>query len=489
MKTSKLFAAASAMVLALGASACDSGLTEINENPNDPEVVPADNVFANGVSSAVNRAFGANFNATLTGLWAQHLAKIQYIDEDRYDLRDQAVNNHWTGFYSVPLNDFQDVVNSGKNNNRPNVEAQGLVMRSWLFQILTDVWGDIPYSEALRGTGEARIVTPKYDTQEAVYNGILADLKRANDIVGAGVAVEDGDLIYGGDMPSWKKFANSLRLRAAMRLSNVNPTLARTEAAAAIAAGVFTSNDDNAILHYTSSAPSQSPIYLNQLGYGGQRDDHGVAATMVNTLKGLNDPRLAVYAQPAPGDKQYRGAPSGPADKDAAVLNTISRLGEYFLQADWPAPLMTYAEVLFLRAEAAQRGWVAGDAAALYNAGIRASLEMYESDAGQQLISEASIAAYLAQPSVAYNGLTSIWTQKWIALFMNGPEAYAEVRRTNTPTLTPASGSIIGPKIPVRIFYPTNEESYNKENLQAAVARNGGQGIPEGMLTPLWWDK
>jgi hypothetical protein len=355
MKTSKLFAAASALVLALGASACDSGLTEINENPNDPEVVPADNVFANGIASGVGRAFGANFNMTLTALWAQHMAKIQYIDEDRYDLRDQAVNAHWTGFYSVPLQDFQDVVNSGADNNRPNVEAQGLVMRSWLFQIMTDVWGDIPYSEALRGTGEARIVTPKYDTQEQVYNGILADLKRANDIIGAGAAINDGDLIYDGDMPSWKKFANSLRLRAAMRLSQVNPTLARTEAAAAIAAGVFTSNADNAVLNYTPSAPSQSPLYLNQIGFGGSRDDHGISATMVNTLKALNDPRLPVYAQPAPVDKQYRGAMNGPSDANAPVLNTISRLGTYFLRADWPAPLMTYAEVLFLRAEAAQR--------------------------------------------------------------------------------------------------------------------------------------
>lgn len=486
MRTSKLFAAASALVLALGASACDAGLTEINENPNDPEVVPADNVFANGTSAAVSRAFGANFNMTLTALWAQHMAKIQYIDEDRYDLRDQAVNTHWTAFYAGPLRDFQDVVNSGKANSRPNVEAQGLVMRSWLFQIMTDAWGDIPYSEALQGTGETRIVTPKYDTQEQVYTGILADLKRANDIItGGGQAVAAGDLIYGGDVAHWKKFANSLRLRAAMRLSQVNPTLARTEAAAAITAGVFTSNDDNAMLHFTESAPSQSPLYLNQLGYGGQRDDHGVSATMVNTLKALNDPRLPVYAQPAPSDGQYRGAMNGPTDANAAQINTISRLGEYFLSADWPAPLMTYAEVLFLRAEAAQRGYVAADAAGLYREAIRASMEMYD-------IPTATINAYLTQPSVAFNsatGLTQIAQQKWIALFMNGPEAYAEVRRLNAPVLAPASGSVIGPRIPVRIFYPTNEESYNKANLEAAVARNGGQGIPEGLLTPVWWDK
>lgn len=483
MKTSKFFAAASALVLALGAGACDAGLTEINENPNDPETVPADNVFANGISSGVGRAFGANFNMTLTALWAQHMAKIQYIDEDRYDLRDAAVNAHWTAFYSGPLRDFQDVVNSGKDNNRPNVEAQGLVMRSWLFQILTDAWGDIPYSQALQGTGEARIITPKYDTQEQVYNGILADLKRANDIItGSGQAVADGDLIYHGDVALWKKFSNSLRLRAAMRLSQVNPTLARTEAAAAIAAGVFTSNADNAMLQFTASAPSQSPLYLNQLGYGGQRDDHGVSATMVNTLRTLNDPRLPVYAQPAPVDKQYRGARNGPTDAEAAQINTISRLGTYFLRPDWPAPLMTYSEVLFLRAEAAQRGFVAGDAAALYNAAVRASLEMYG-------VSAANITAYMAQPSVAYAGLASIAQQKWIALFMNGPEAYAEVRRLNSPALTPASGSVIGPRIPVRIFYPTNEESYNKANLAEAVARNGGQGIPEGLLTPVWWDK
>lgn len=485
MKTSKYLAAASALVLALGASACDEGLTEINENPNQPEQVPADNVFASGVSSSVSRAFGANFNMTLTALWAQHVAKIQYIDEDRYDLRDQAVNAHWTGFYSGPLRDFQDVVNSGVATTRPNVEAQGLVMRSWLFQIMTDVWGDIPYSEALQGVGEKPIITPKYDSQEEVYAGILRDLKRANDIIGSGAALTSGDLVYEGNTNAWKRFANSLRLRAAMRLSQVNPTMARTEAAAAIAAGVFTSNEHNAMLRFTATAPSQSPLYLNQAGYGGQRDDHGVSATMVNRLKALNDPRLPVYAQPAPLDKEYRGAQNGATDKEAAQINTISRLGTFFLRPDWAAPLMTYAEVLFLRAEAAQRGYVAGDAGALYAAGIRASMEMYG-------VSEASITAYMAQPSVAFNaatGLNQIAQQKWIALFMNGPEAYAEVRRLNSPALTPASGSVIGARIPVRIFYPSNEESYNKTNLQAAVARNGGQGIPEGLLTPVWWDK
>jgi hypothetical protein len=206
---------------------------------------------------------------------------------------------------------------------------------------------------------------------------------------------------------------------------------------------------------------------------------------MVNRLKALNDPRLPVYAQPAPLDKEYRGAQNGATDKEAAQINTISRLGTFFLRPDWAAPLMTYAEVLFLRAEAAQRGYVAGDAGALYAAGIRASMEMYG-------VSEASITAYMAQPSVAFNaatGLNQIAQQKWIALFMNGPEAYAEVRRLNSPALTPASGSVIGARIPVRIFYPSNEESYNKTNLQAAVARNGGQGIPEGLLTPVWWDK
>ena len=485
MKTSKFLAATSALVLALGASACDEGLTEINQNPNEPEQVPADNVFANGISAGVGRAFGANFNMTLTGLWAQHVAKIQYIDEDRYDLRDQTVNAHWTGFYSGPLRDFQDVVNSGVATTRPNVEAQGLVMRSWLFQIMTDVWGDIPYSEALQGVAATPVITPKYDTQEQVYTGILRDLKRANDIIVAGAALSNGDLVYKGNTDAWKRFANSLRLRAAMRLSQVNPALARTEAAAAIAAGVFESNEHNAMLQYTASAPSQSPIYLNQLGWGGQRDDHGISATMVNALKGLNDPRLPVYAQPAPSDKQYRGAQNGATDKEAAQIVTISRLGTFFLQPDYAAPLMTHAEVLFLQAEAAQRGYVADNAADLYARAIRASMQMYG-------VSSADTEAYLAQPSVVYNagtGLQMIAQQKWIALFMNGPEAYAEVRRLNSPALTPASGSVIGARLPLRIFYPTNEESYNKANLQAAVARNGGQGIPEGLLTPVWWDK
>jgi hypothetical protein len=487
MKTSRFLTATSALALALAAGACDQGLTDLNENPNEPEQVPADNVFANGTYAAVGRAFGANFNMTLTGLWAQHVAKIQYIDEDRYDLRDQAVNAHWTAFYSGPLRDFQDVIEKGVAEDRDNVEGQGLVMRSWTYQVMTDVWGDIPYSEALKGTAEAPVITPKYDSQEEVYNGILADLKRANDIMGAsaGMPVTSGDLIYKGDVAAWKRFANSLRLRAAMRLARVAPAKAQAEAQAALAAGVFTSNAHNAMLGFTAAAPSQSPLFLNQLGYGGGRDDHGVSRTMINTLTSLNDPRLKVYAEPAASDGAYRGMANGVADKDQVQFNTISRIGSYFLQPDWAAPVMTYAEVLFLRAEAAQRGWVAGSAADLYAQAIRASMTMYG-------ISAAEIDAYLAQPSVAYNaaqGLQMIAQQKWIALYMNGPEAFAEVRRLDAPTLAPAAASVIGARLPARVFYPTNEESYNKANLAAAVARNGGQGIPDGLLTPVWWDK
>lgn len=486
MRKSRLSVTASILALTLGVGACDEGLTEINQNPNAPEDVPASNLFAQGIFSSVSRAFGANFNMTLTDLWAQHVAKIQYIDEDRYDLRDATVNTHWNGFYSGPLRDFQGVIEKGEAQNLPNVEAQGLVMRSWLFQILTDVWGDIPYSEALKGTAETPVIAPVYDPQQQVYAGIFSSLTEANSMINAGgVALDQGDLVYGGDMTKWKRFANSLRLRAAMRLAAVDPAKARTEAAAAVAAGVFQSNADNASLGFTTSAPSQNPLYLNQLGFGGQRDDHAISATIVDTLKSFGDPRLSVYAAPASSDGTYRGMKNGVPDAQKVPLSTVSRVNPRFFQPNAPARLQTYAEVLFLQAEAAQRGWIAGDAATLYRNGIRAAMEMYG-------VPAAEIDAYLAQARVQYNpatGLQQIALQKWIALFMNGPEAFAEVRRTNFPQLTPAAGSVIGARIPSRIFYPSDEQSYNLDNLKAAVDRNGGMGIPQGLLTPVWWDK
>lgn len=484
--------AAPALALALAAAACDKGLTELNVDPNNPPFVAAPSILPEAEQAAVNRALGSNFNLTMMGLWSQSYAKIQYIDEDRYALRSTTIDNHWDGFYSDALQDFKTIVEQGDSMSRPNWSAIGTIMQQWTFQIVTDTWGDVPYSEALQGEANTR---PKYDAQKDIYYGMLSRLAAATgmiDVAATGGTTCDAnhpthcsfgseDAIYGGDMAAWRRFSNSLRLRMAMRISNVDPTKAKAEFLAALAApgGVFTQNGHNAALHYTGAVPSDNPIYA--VFHEGQRYDQVIAKATVDSLLHLSDPRLQVYADPAPngcaGGGVYCGWQNGSTSGPAPNFFALSPIGAAFKENPAaPSVMMTWAEVLFLRAEAAARGWTAEDPATLYRDGIRASMEQYG-------IGESAINAYLAQPSVAYAGLKSIYLQKWIALYGNGPEQFASWRREHYPGLTPAAASS-EQKVPYRVFYPASEQSTNQENWSAAVAANGGGTLYD---KPVWW--
>jgi hypothetical protein len=474
---------APALALALGAAACDNGLTELNVDPNNPPYVAAPAILPEAEQAAVNRALGSNYNLTMLGLWSQSFSKIQYIDEDKYRLRSTTIDAHWAGFYGDALEDFQKIIEQGDSLAHPNWTAIGTIMQQWTFQIVTDTWGDVPYSEALLGPANT---TPKYDPQKDIYYGMMAKLTTASSIIQpGGVSFGGEDAIYTGDMVAWRKFSNSLRLRMAMRISNVDPTKAKAEVLAALAApgGVFTSNADNAALHYSGSVPSDNPIYA--VFHEGQRYDQVISKTVVDSLTRLNDPRLAVYADPAPngcaGGGVYCGYPNGTVT--ASDFAALSPIGAAFKENPAaPSSMMTLSEVLFLKAEAAAKGWIAGDPADYYRQGIRASMEQYG-------ISNAAITAYLAQPSVAYQGLRSIYMQKWIALFGNGPEQFASWRREtvnggqHAPFLTPAPNGT--PSVmPYRVFYPASEQSTNSDNWTAAVAANGGGTLNDKRV---WW--
>jgi hypothetical protein len=466
------------VVALIALAGCDSGLTGVNEDPNNPTSVDATYLLPNAITGAVGSTLGTNLHMDLTALWVQHYAEDQYSTEDRYDLADSKVSGIWSDFYAGPLEDLHQIIEQGQTANKPNVAAVGLILRSWTFSILTDLWGDIGFSEASQGTDEGGALTPKYDAQSEVYDSLLADLTVAPTLMNTTTPViTSGDLLYGGDLDKWTRFANSLRMRLAMRLSNADPAKAQQEFAAAYAAGGFTSNDDNAQLIYAGDGTWDYPIF----DYQKSRDDHAISATMVDTLKSLSDPRLALYANEN-SDGNYAGMPNGYDDSHAIRLDTISRLGTYFASATTPAVLMSYGELLFLEAEAAERGWISGNAADLYDQAITASMQQLGIDQG-------AIDAYLAQPRVAYaggaDGLRQIALQKWIALFGNGPEAYAEWRRTGVPNLVAGPDAYNDGRIPVRLPYPTIEQALNGANLAEAISRQGG----DDMNQPVWWDK
>ncbi|MBT8398669.1 MAG: SusD/RagB family nutrient-binding outer membrane lipoprotein [Gemmatimonadetes bacterium] len=466
--------------LGLASAACSDGLTDINVNPNGPTAVPVATLIPTSIQGAVNKAFGTGEMLQHSGIWAQHFAQIQYPDEETGNVRDSRMNGYWDGYYIGALKDIQTVIEIGAEDGHVNAQGVGMIWKSWIFHIITDFWGDIPYSQALNGEEN---VIPAYDAQADVYAGLLADLTAgAGMLSSAGQDFGGGDLIYGNDFTKWRKFANSMRMRLAMRMSEVNPGTAQSAFVAAYQAGGFTSNDDNAMLQWTG-APYENPFYENYLG----RDDNSISMKMVETLKDLNDPRLPLYAEPAASDGEYRGHENGLDDVPAGVsLADISRIGNFWRRdgAATPSMIMTYSEVLFLQAEAAARGWIAGDAEALYMDAIEANMNQYDAQGAGP--SNAEIADYLASAEVAYTGIDDIHLQKWIALFMNGSEAWANVRRVGVPDLPVGADLTWLGKIPVRFSYPSDEQSLNNASLQAALSAQG-MSAPD-LVTRVWWD-
>ena len=487
-------------VLALAtAVACSTDLTALNQNPNNPTTAPAGPVFTGATRSAIGTFQGSFNTLSMTSLFAQHIAQIQYIDEDRGHIRPTTLNSLFNGLYVGPLEDYTKIIDG--NPTLPSTSQPALIMREWIFQNMTDLWGDIPYSEALKGDASTPNFKPTYDAQQTIYNGMIANLKSAATALAGGNSAADpglgnADPIYKGDVTKWIKLANSLRARMAMRLSQADPAKAQAELTSALA-GAFTSNADNAKLNWPGDGVYDNPWASNF----STRDDHRVSKTLIDQLVSTNDPRLPIFAQPTKADPTvYAGMQNGLDNTfTATYFNTTSRPGTIFYPGATtygtfgtsagkatPSYIMTYAEVSFLKAEAAMRGWggfTAAQAATFYNDGVTASITQWGGTAAQA-------ATYLAQASVAFNpttGLQQIGTQKWIALFTQGTEAWSEYRRTGFPTtITPGPKMYSDtPGIAMRLLYPPAEQAVNQAGLDAAIARQGA----DLTTTKVWWDK
>jgi hypothetical protein len=474
-----------AAALALIVGAC-SDLTSINRNPNAPTDVDAQFLLPQAIRSAVENTYGRMLLAH-TSIWSQHTAQIQYPDEEQGHVRTETMQGFWNNYYAGSLRDIQAVIDKGVATSRPNVEAVGLIWKTWIFHQITDLWGEVPYSEALRA--EEGITTPVYDTQQAIYTDMIETLKDAEALLDpAGVGFGAGDILYGNNFNRWRSFSQSLRMRLAMRLSEVDAATAQAEFVAAYNAGAggFQSNADNAMLQWPGP-PYEQPLFENWQG----RDDDGMSATMIDTLVSLNDPRLELYAERilSHPDSGYRGLQNNHATPPLSI-GAYSRIGNFWRSdgAATPTAIMTYSEVLFLEAEAAERGWIPpAVAATLYANAIRANMTQYSAPNAP---TATEIDDYVVQARVVYvpgaAGLEQIALQKWLSLFMQGSEAWANQRRTDMPTLVPGPDlDIAVTRIPVRFSYPPGEQSLNAANLSAAVTRQGG-GLD--LITTVWWD-
>ncbi len=498
----------SSLLLTTGAFVVVAGcnndkLTSVNNNPNAPTSAPPTALFTNAVQSSVGNWLGSGYDLRDIGLIVQHFAENQYISNDRYGgVGPSSLQANWNNAYANDLEDYQQVVRAGMAGNVPGLWAPALIMQQWEFEFLTDNWGDIPYSQALEADSSSAILNPAYDTQQAVYTGIFANLaKAASALSGASDTLKTSDPIYAGAPAKWQKLANSLHARAAMRIVNVDAATAGKELSAAFGGpgGTFTSNADNAQLNWPGDNIFNNPWAVNFAS----RDDDRMSKTLIDTLNHYNDPRVKIYAMPAAATGTYAGQPNGLTNAQAvAYSDSSSRPGAIFYPGPvaygtgnyggnggaQPSYVMTYAELSFIKAEAAERslgGLTPAQAAGFYTAGVTASMQQWGVTDG------AAISAYLAQPAVAYKGgtagLKQIALQKWIALYSDAGQAWFEWRRTCVPNLTIARNPLL-PYIPRRLVYPTSENGSNSPAVQAAVARLGG-GVGDKNNALVWEDK
>ncbi len=477
---------------------CDEGFEELNDNPNEPELVPPATLFPLAVREAAQRIHGhstRNERLNLDGgmLWMQYFARNQYVNEgDTYNPAATLRAGTWDGFYTESLVNLQTVINltgdpTGQYGN-PNYSAAALIMREYVFSIVTDTWGAIPYTQALEGSTGGNLA-PVYDSQAEVYAGILANLKTASDQLDpAGMAI-DKDILFNGDVMLWKKFANSLRLRLANRQAARVPGESQAIFAEIMGNPLqypIVTAEDEALYFYPTARQSgeNSNSWYETMVIGG-REDWSISTTLIAAMAdgegNATDPRLEVYAEPAlAGDYagKYAGAPNGLPEGDAvAYYTTASRPGARFVTETQPFPLITFSEISFILAEATLDAdyTSTGSATAYLGAGINASFKQYGLTTPE---------GYLAKLSTDKE---TVLTEKWKALFQQGIEAWTEYRRTGYPVLpAPDPRAVMENegKVPRRLRYPESEYSLNGANVAAGVSLNGG---PDNKLTELWW--
>jgi hypothetical protein len=487
---------------------CTKNFEEINTDNNNPTLDKAapDMLLTNIIESLTDRVQEIFFGEEMGNCWVQQQAKVQYTDEDRYIYRTSVVNISWTSLYAASGMDVQTLYNVAVERQHDNYKGVSLVLKAYIASLITDLWGPVPYSQAWTGSGNS---SPAYDSQESIYMDLLAKLDTANMLLDPDGAPILGDILYDNDIMKWKKFANSLKLRLLLRMSGRNSGMATSEMGKIVGNPatypIFEANDDNAALQYLGSAPNNHPVNENRK----TRDDHRVSKTIID-IQWTNSPyvdwRVTLYAELS-GNNTYEGMPNGLTSSQAASYNengikNTSKLGNYFTAATCPGMLMSFAELKFILAEAAHKGFIPGGdtkAGEYYLEGIMTSYAQF----GDDLIEAVDYNFGLPSPtwdtdSLALdfyandvwgwdpaNAMELIGTQKWVATFDQGLQSFIEWRRIGYPMLVPAAEGMNNGKIPVRFPYPTDEAARNPSNLAEGISLLGG---PDDLNTRVWWD-
>lgn len=473
------------------ATACVDDITSLNVNPKAYQsgLVPEGPFFANASRNVVDVVtYGMAFK-----IWSQQFAETTYFTTSNYTLTDVG-SGFWSTLYQSVLNDFKESKKILLENPSfyegvdKNKLAQLEIMEVYTYSLLVTTYGDIPYAGALNSGLKSQALdpenlTPEYDDGEEVYYDLLdrldaaiADLDPGVDNGGA-LGFGESDLIFGDDITLWIKFANSLKLRMGMFISDSNPSLAKSVVESISMSDLIASNDEIAQLQYLGTTPNTNPIWVGLIQSG--REDYVASNTMMDMMQepAFDDPRIPEYYTL----DNYGGYSGGTYGTSNAYVN-FSKAGAKVTSATWPGIIIDYAEVEFLLAEALAKGFsVGGTIAGHYENGIKASMDYWG-------VADADADKYLADPDVAYasaigsTDIQKIARQKYIAMFNRGFESWGDYRRFDYPVynVPPNPG---GP-FPLRYTYPVAEQTSNGESYTAAAAAIGKDDLD----VRLFWD-
>ena len=500
-------------------TSCDNGFDELNRSKTNSLTLDPVLVLNNAV---INSSPGGVSPGSATGGLTYSLAIVQQMISSNTGVNLGGNFNQvnigntpltWVNYYQNVIRYTNDVITRTNTDvTRSNLYHMARIIQANAFMVLTDSYGDIPYSEAGAGyTG--KILLPVYETQQSIYPKIIQELKDASAALDPAGRIEKADVLFTGDIAKWKKFGNSLLLRAGMRLSKIDMTTAQTTVAAALAGGVILSNADNASIKHDGNYFSGIGNIVN----GTEAANFYLADPFVSALKNTNDPRLSaiavrykgatsgtghVAANATTAAAEQFGMPMGSTDGTAQSAAVTAGIGSRyaFSQADRnrilkrtsPVFIVTAAETNLLLAEAAARGWVPGGnvaAATYFTTGIKAHMDMMATyDAGSTIAAadrDTYAIANLLDVSTLDASLQQINYQYWIASFPDGSETWANFRRSGYPVLTTNPYPAKSVNFITRITYPPSEILVNSKNVQSAITSIGGDNLD----TRVWWDK
>ncbi len=489
----KLKKIAASMMILLMVGACTEGFDDLNTSPNlltEAKVQPAV-LFTRVLKYSIFASFEDTRGRV--GEFSQYYAS--QASGNIFSLSNYTSPFNWYRNYIIDINEILRLTADDPRKNDQNAMAR--IWKVWVFHIMTDSYGDIPYTEAAKDV-ENVINQPKYDSQESIYKDLLNELKEAAAQLGSQgdqLSFGNADILYKGNVDSWKKFANSLRLRLAIRVRFADAALASQHINDVISAPLIVNNSENAALSTLQPGDTENATNVNMVYnyYLTSNTPFFVGFGITDVMIPTNDPRLPVFFKPAtdsisptPYKGSYRGRPIqlSQEQKDPYGQDMVASAGPVLTAPIYQIIVMNAAEVYLLRAEAALANITSEDKTEMYLQGIHRSMEQYG-------ISDANVTEFLSQNVGTLSGTDEaqfgkIVTQKYISTFFQGHEGYAEYRRTGYPKVwIGAEQGATNGQIPRRFTYPSDEYLKNADNLNEAIARQGA----DDLMTRIWWDK